>query len=105
MSAPALLLLALAGLPGAPVLGPTAKFVPPTPVVRPLTSGARAWVVARPGLPLVHVAGCVTAGSVADPKGQAGLAQLTAMTIEEGGAGDKTPAEVLATFDAQGTEL
>jgi zinc protease len=105
MSASALLVLALAGLPGAPVVGPAPKFVPPTPVVRPLASGARAWVVSRPGLPLVHVAVCVTAGSVADPQGKAGLAQLTAMAIEEGGAGDKTPAEVLATFDAQGTEL
>jgi zinc protease len=102
MSTSSLLLWALAA---APVIGPSPGFKPPVPEVVALASGARAWVVSTPGLPLVHVAACVPAGSLADPQERPGLALLTATAVEEGGAGDKGPAEVLAAFDAQGTEL
>ena len=53
----------------------------------------------------MHVNVVVTAGSLHDPPGKPGLAALTATAVEEGGAGDLGPAEVLAAFDALGTQL
>lgn len=97
--------LVLVALAAAPVLSPPPTFTPPSPVVRTLASGARLWVVPQPGLPLVHVAACVNAGALQVAGTQSGLALLTAQAVEEGGAGDKTPAQVLATFDTQGVEL
>jgi zinc protease len=88
-----------------PLLGPAPTFTPTLPEVIGLASGAQAWVLAQPGLPLVHVVARLPAGSLRDPTGKEGLALLTARAVEEGGTLEMTPAQVLEGFDALGVEL
>jgi zinc protease len=97
-----MLTLSLAGIP---VIGPAPAWTPPLPVEKPLVSGARLWVSPKKGVPLVHLVLSVPAGSAADPKGQEGLAALTATVLEEGGAGSRSGAQLLEAFEALGTTL
>ncbi len=90
---------------GAPVIPPVKAWVAPVPQVVTLGNGAKAWVHTSSVLPLVHVEVVVSAGSLADPPGKAGLAALTASMLEEGGAGARSPNEVIEAFDALGTTL
>ena len=90
---------------GAPTPGPLKAWVAPVPQVSTLGNGAKLWVHTAGVLPLVHVNAVVTSGSLSDPVGKAGLAALTAAMIEEGGAGGRSPEQVVEAFDALGTAL
>jgi zinc protease len=88
-----------------PVIKAAPVWSAPVPQEKTLASGAKAWILNKRGVPLVHVALVANAGSYADPVGKEGLAALTATLMTEAGAGVRKPAEVLEAFEALGTEL
>jgi predicted Zn-dependent peptidase len=97
--------LAVAQVKGAPLVPPQAAWAPPAPQVLALASGAKLWVVERPGLPLATVTLTLPAGSQFDPPELPGLANLTAEALQECGAGDRSAAELDALFDELGGEV
>lgn len=101
----ALLVVAGPGMAEMPSIPPARVWAAPTPQTAVLPNGATLWVLPSAGVPLMHLAIAVNAGSMADPEGKAGLASLTASVLEEGGSGTKTPAQVVDAFDALGTQL
>ena len=101
----ALLGAALPAMAQMPVIPPASAWAAPAPQTASMPNGAALWVAPWPGVPLMHLAIAVNAGSLADPDGKAGLAALTASVLEEGGSGTKTPAQVVDAFDALGTRL
>lgn len=62
-----------------------------TPTERSLPNGLRVVVAERPGLPLVTTQLLVQTGSAADPAPLAGLAALTASTLDKGSAKHSAP--------------
>lgn len=89
----------------APPIPAAPKWSPPTVTQRTLASGAKLWVLPQKGLPLVHIAAIVEAGSVLDPANKPGLADLTTTSVEEAGAGTRSGPEVKAAFEALGSDL
>lgn len=105
----ALLVMVLAAGAPQPVPLPTgegvSKWSPPVPEVRALKSGAKAWVVTRPGLPLVTVSWLVPAGVRHEAAAKAGLASLTATALHECGAGTHGPQELQEALEELGVTL
>ena len=69
-----------------------------------LSNGLRVVVAPVHKLPLVTVLALVDAGSVADPVGQEGVAQLTASLLTEG-TGDLTGAQLAELVEVMGSSL
>lgn len=97
-------------LPGEEVLDqraaipPLAAFEAPVPRQTVLKNGLKVLVVERAGAPIQALSLVVKRGSTSDPKGQAGLASLTAAMLEAGSA-KKSQAQIAALADAMGAEL
>ena len=114
---PLLFALACAHSPEAPVIDLTQppivakapSFTPPIPTEHTLHNGIQAWVVERPGLPLVSVRVVVPGGSASDPKGAWGTASLADEMLSQGaGSRDATEfarevEELALSLDAQTT--
>ncbi len=94
-----------ADLAKAPALGAARKWLAPVPQGGNAHNGVRVVALPRAGLPLVHVLVTVQAGSELDPPGKGGLAAAVARMIEEGGAGNRSPRELLDALDELGGEL
>lgn len=67
-----------------PPLGEDQPFVAPDVKSSKLSNGLEVFVVERPELPKVVVTLATRAGAVADPNGRAGLASMTASTLDLG---------------------
>jgi len=87
-----------------PVVGPAPAWRPASPSTTS-AGGVHTVVQASHGLPLVHLAVTVQAGSSLDPAGKPGLASLTARMLEEGGAGARSGGEVSGAIEHLGGEL
>lgn len=67
-----------------PIAEPQPPLRLPTPEEVLLDNGLRLWVVPKHDLPLVQVLALIGTGSAQDPKGQEGLASMTASTMRRG---------------------
>ena len=75
-----------------------------TPTERSLPNGLRVVVAERPGLPLVTTELLVQTGSAADPDNLAGLAALTAGTLDKGSAKHSAP-QIAQTAESLGGSI
>lgn len=87
-----------------PALGEPIAPVLPTPVEKTLSNGLRVIVARSSTLPLVTADLTVRAGSIYDPEGKAGLADMAAGLMTEG-AGGKSATRIAAESEALGAEL
>ena len=89
--------------PPAPAAPRTVVF--DAPVERTLGNGLRVIVVARPGTGLVSARLLVKTGGAADPDSRAGLADLTATLLKQGGTTTRTPTQIAERIEALGGSL
>lgn len=87
-----------------PELPAPRPFTPPAPVVIDGPNGAKVWLLERHTLPIVSVTITVASGSADDPKGQAGLAHITANMLDEG-AGKRSAIELSSAINDLGATL
>ncbi|HYW52126.1 MAG TPA: insulinase family protein, partial [Gemmatimonadaceae bacterium] len=87
-----------------PVPGAPRAYAFPAFVRRTLPNGLRIVIAPVRKLPLVTVLALVDAGSVADPAGQEGVAQLTASLLTEG-TGALTGAALAERVELMGSTL
>jgi len=87
-----------------PITSPAPLFVPPQPEVFTAKNGVTVWLLERHSLPYVSVTLTVPSGSSSDPKGQGGLAMITADMLDEG-AGSRGAIELSRAIDALGASL
>lgn len=87
-----------------PPAGPPARADLPRPVERTLPNGLRVIVAKSTNLPLVNAIFEVRAGGAADPRGRAGLADLTASVLDKG-AGGRSAAEIARAVEGLGGSL
>jgi zinc protease len=88
-----------------PQPGPPHPFQFPPVASRTLPNGLRVFVVANHAVPAVTVALVLTdAGSIHDPKGLAGVAQMTASLLTQGTA-TRDAARIAASIDSVGGSL
>jgi zinc protease len=87
-----------------PVAPPPAAYRAPIPEAHRLRCGSTAWVIPRPGLPIVAAAAAFRGGASTHAPGQAGLAKLTAEMLTEGTRGYDSLALAQAAEDL-GTSL
>ena len=86
----------------APVPGPA--FAPPVPTTLDLGNGASAWLVERPGLPLVSLRLLVPGGRAADPADKPGLSAFADSMLTHG-AGDRDAQAFAAATDQLAIDL
>ena len=89
--------------PPAPAAPRSVAFA--TPVERTLANGLRVIVVERPGTGLVSARLLVKTGGEADPENRAGLADLTATLLKQGGTTTRTPTQIAERIEALGGSL
>lgn len=86
---------------------PVAESAPalnlPTPERTTLDNGLGLWVFPKRDLPLVQVVALIKSGSAADPKGQEGLASLTAEVMRRGTRGRSSQAIALEVENLGGS--
>ncbi len=87
-----------------PGLAPPPAFTPPAVQRFELSNGLPVLFVEKPGVPLVQINLLVKAGSVDDPVGEEGLADLMADMMDEG-AGDYSALELADAIDFLGIDL
>ena len=87
-----------------PALGAPVTPVLPTPAEKTLANGLRVIVARSSDLPLVTAELTVRAGSMLDPTGKSGLADMAAGLMTEG-AGGKSAVEIAAQSEALGADL
>ncbi|WP_437783570.1 M16 family metallopeptidase [Sorangium sp. So ce1097] len=87
-----------------PELPAPRPFTPPAPVVIDGPNGAKVWLLERHTLPIVSVTITVASGSADDPKGQAGLAHITANMLDEG-AGKRSALDLSSAINDLGATL
>jgi len=78
---------------------PALEFDFPTVERYQLDNGLQLAVLPDHELPLVEISVLVSGGRLYDPADKAGLSTLLAMTLESGGAGDKTPRQFEETLE------
>jgi zinc protease len=110
---PVLLLAGAAHVPGLaqapdrsappPVGAPPELRVPPIQPHR-LSNGVPVWIVEMHEVPIAQVSLLLDFGSAADPRGQFGLASLTAAMLDEG-AGSRSALELADAVDFLGADL
>lgn len=79
-------------------------FAPPVPIKKTLTNGMTVWFVPWRTLPLVAASITLPVGTIDDPAGKGGLADLTSTLFTQGTA-TKTASELTETLDALGISL
>ncbi len=89
--------------PPAPAAPRSVAFA--TPVERTLPNGLRVIVVERPGTGLVSARLLVKTGGEGDPENRAGLADLTATLLKQGGTTTRTPTQIAERIEALGGSL
>ncbi len=87
-----------------PVSAAAPAFVPPKVEVFTAKNGVTIWLLERHTLPYVALTMTVPAGSSSDPKGDGGLAMITADMLDEG-AGTRGAIELSRAIDALGASL
>ncbi|WP_437736263.1 M16 family metallopeptidase [Sorangium sp. So ce1335] len=87
-----------------PELPEPKPFTPPAPVVLDGPNGVKVWLLERHALPIVSVSVTVASGSADDPRGQAGLAHITASMLDEG-AGRRSALELSSAINDLGATL
>ncbi len=87
-----------------PALPPARPFEPAAAEVFTTKNGLTVWLVERHALPIVSVTLTVPAGSAEDPKGQAGLAHITADLLDEG-AGTRGALDLSSAVNDLGATL
>jgi predicted Zn-dependent peptidase len=87
-----------------PAPGPPAKLALPTIQKLALSNAIPVLFIERHRIPLVQVAVVVKAGAAADPRGKAGLANLTAEMLDRG-AGGRAALELSDAVDHLGADL
>jgi zinc protease len=87
-----------------PAPGPPAKLDLPAIQKLALSNGIPVLFIERHRVPLVQVAVVVRAGAAADPRGKAGLANLTAEMLDRG-AGGRSALELSDAVDHLGADL
>ncbi len=90
--------------PPRPDVGPPAAYVPPSPSIVELDSGARVLLVARHELPLVSITCAIPFGAASDPARKEGLASVVATMLNEG-AGERNSVEFSEAIEILGAEL
>jgi zinc protease len=93
----------------APVVAPPAPSAPreakiPQPVEKTLANGLRVIVVPKHDIPLVAARLMVKAGSASDPKGKAGVADLTSAVLTQG-TKTKSAEQIARAIEALGATL
>ncbi len=84
---------------------PAPVFVPPSVQEEQLAGGMPVFLLEDHDVPLVRLYLGFRGGSVHDPEGRAGLAQVASRAWRTGGAGSLSPEEVDAALDDRGMEL
>jgi zinc protease len=87
-----------------PEIAPPAPFTPPVPEVYTRPNGMKVWLLERHSLPLVSMEIVVRAGAADDPRGQGGLAYMTANMLDEG-AGKRGALDIARDVDRLGATL
>jgi predicted Zn-dependent peptidase len=87
-----------------PPLGPQARLMLPEIEKHALTNGLPVWIVEAHEVPLAQVNLVIHAGSGDDPRGQYGLASLTAAMLDEG-AGARSALEIADAAEFLGADL
>ena len=87
-----------------PVSSAAPLYVPPKPEVFTAKNGLTVWLLERHTLPYVALTLTVPSGSSSDPKGEGGLAMITADMLDEG-AGTRGAIELSRAIDALGASL
>jgi zinc protease len=87
-----------------PAPGLPPPFKPPAPVVYTTPKGLTVWLLERHALPMVAVTVAVPTGSASDPKGMAGLADVSANMMDEG-AGKLGALDLARAIDMLGASL
>ena len=87
-----------------PTLPPAKPFEPPAPQVFTAANGMTVWLLERRALPLVAVTVAIPTGSAADPRGEQGLAWITANMLDEG-AGARSAVQISTAIDDLGGGL
>lgn len=87
-----------------PTPGPVPALKLPAIQKRTLSNGLPVWIVELHKVPVVHVALVVKSGTGADPRGQFGIANLTAEMLDEG-AGTRTALQIADAVDYLGASL
>jgi zinc protease len=84
---------------------PPLTFTPPKATRHLLDNGMVVYLLEDPELPLIRLSALIRAGSVYDPPGQAGLAQVAAAAQRDGGTPDQSPAQVNEALDSIAARL
>ena len=87
-----------------PSLAAAKPFRAPKPEIFTTTNGTTVWLLHRPELPIVSLTLSLPVGSANDPKGQAGLASITASMLDEG-AGERGAIAISTAIDDLGGSL
>lgn len=82
---------------------PPLSFNPPQPEKISFNNGLTAHFLADQELPLVNISAVVRTGSIYDPVGKEGLAEIAGTTMRSGGAGNMTSSEINNRLDFTGT--
>src|SRR4051812_18638786 len=81
-----------------PTLTPAKPFDPPAPQVFTAANGMTVWLLERRALPLVAAMLAIPTGAAADPRGEQGLAWITANMLDEG-AGTRSAVQIATAID------
>lgn len=101
--AAALLGWAVLGMPGWPTFPAAALDLPPSREVR-LPNGALLILAEKHDVPLIALRASIRGGSLDDPPGKEGIANLTAQLLRKG-AGKRSAREIAALVDGLGARL
>lgn len=85
--------------------GPPPELNVPKVRVEKLENGMKLFLLEDHSLPMVQMKVVARVGSIHDPEGKAGLAELSAMLMRSGGAGELSPEEFDAAVDGLGAGI
>lgn len=84
---------------------PPLSFNPPKPEKISLKNGLVIYLLTERELPLVNISAVVRTGSIYDPPGKEGLAELTGAVMRSGGARSMSSSEINQALDFTGASL
>ncbi|MCX7982095.1 MAG: insulinase family protein [Syntrophales bacterium] len=84
---------------------PPLRFSPPPVKKEKLPTGITVFFLENHELPIVHISLLIRAGSIYDPPGKEGLAELTAQVMRTGGAGKWTGDEIDVRLDRMAAHI
>jgi predicted Zn-dependent peptidase len=84
---------------------PPLSFNPPKAERSVLSNGMVVYLLENPELPLIRVSALIRTGSVFDPPGLSGLAEMTARVLRNGGTLFQTPQTINQTLEMMGAQV